>query len=62
MISVDDAEVDHFGAAALLFGHFVERDAKDARGGGGVDVFAVDEGLLHSFVATEVRHDAQFNL
>jgi len=57
--AVDDSEVNHFGAAALLFGHFVERYSENTRGGGGMNIFAVDEGLLHAFVAAEVRHDTQ---
>ena len=60
--AVDDAEVDHFGFAAHVGGDVGECHAEDFGGGGGVDIFAIDEGLFHSFVAAEVRHNAQLNL
>ena len=60
--AIDDAEVDHLGFAAHVGRNIGQRDAEDARGGGGVNVFAAFEGGFHVLVAAEVRHDAQFDL
>ena len=60
--AIDDAKVHHLGLATHFAGDVGLVDAKDARSGGGVDVFAVDEGIAQSGIARKFGHDAQLNL
>ena len=60
--AVDDAKVGRLGTAAHVGGDLLGGDAEDLGGCGGVDVGTVAEGVGHVFVATEVGHDAQFDL
>src|SRR4051794_35183759 len=60
--AVDDAEVDGFGAAALLACYFAKRYAEDLRGDGRVDVLLGAEGFDEVFIFAEVREQAQLDL
>ncbi len=60
--AVDDAEVDHLRAAALVLGDLLERDAMDLGGDGGVDVLPFEEGLDERGVARQMGEDAELDL
>src|SRR5205814_1084707 len=60
--AVDDAEVDHFGAAALFLGHLLGHDVVDLRRHGCVDVLSLVEGLDEGRVAGEVGQETQLDL
>ena len=60
--AVDDPEVDHLRAAALLFGDLVEFDAVDLGGDGLVDVLPLAEGVDERLVLGQVRQQTQLDL
>ncbi len=59
---VNEAKVDRFGGAALLWADLAERHAEDFSGGGAVHVLALAEGGEQALIAREVGHDPQFDL
>ena len=60
--AVDDAEVDRLGAPARLGRHALDRHAEHLRGGGGVDVEAVQEGALQLRDVADVGDEPQLDL
>ena len=60
--AVDDAEVGGLGDAALGGGDGGGGDCEHLGGGGGVDVFVVEEGLDHGLVLGDVGEDAELDL
>ena len=60
--AVDDAEIDRLGAPAHERVHVGDRHAKHLRGGHGVNVLTLGEGLLQGLDAGDVGDDAQFDL
>src|SRR5271165_973670 len=60
--SVDDAEVDGLGAAAVLGVNHKRRHAEDLRGGEGVDVVAAAVGFDQQRVGGEVGEQAELDL
>ena len=60
--AVGDAEVDHFGGAALIAVDLFGGDVEEARGGSSVNVLPGTEGFEEAGVLTEGGEDAQLNL
>ncbi len=60
--TVDHPEIDRLGAPSCLRCHLVERHVEHLRRGGGVDVFAIPEGLPHAFDPGHIGEDAQLDL
>ena len=60
--AIDDAKIDHLGAAPRFLIHLVARNAEDFRCGAGMDILTARKGFTQRRHIGQMREQAQFDL